>query len=147
MVKLICSQLNVLYNISWLVCMCFSRIRQGEVGLQLGFHQKYQYYISQCKEKQIDHTVAGDGVKSIQERAKLIENITKLLNDIMRVFMPAAKKPVLFISCPLCSTYLKNCVNVILYIAHYLVMIYSVLATWLCTTVTLVSCTLTGEVS
>ena len=81
------------------------RMRQGKVGLQLGFHQKY--YVSQCKKKQsiqLTITVAEDDVKCIQERAKLIENITKMLNDIMRVFMPAAKRPVLFIPCPLCST-------------------------------------------
>lgn len=84
--------------------LCY-RMRQGKVGLQLGFHQKY--YISQCKEKQsiqLTITVAGDDVKCIQERSKLIENITKMLNNIMKVFMPAAKRPVLFIPCPLCST-------------------------------------------
>ena len=98
----------------------------------------------------VDHTVAGDEVKCIQERAKLIEIITKLLNDIMRVFMPAVKRPVLFISCPLCSTFhitLKQllCEGYTIYCP--LSSDDSVLATWLCTTVTLLPCTLTGEVS
>lgn len=80
-------------------------MRHGKIGLQLGFHQKY--YISRCDEKQsiqLTITVAGDDIKCIHERSELIENVTKMLNSIMKVFMPAAKRPVLFIPCPLCST-------------------------------------------
>lgn len=60
--------------------------------------------------------------------------------------MPAAKTPVLFIPCPLCSTYPKKlCECYTIYCS--LPGDDSVLATWLCTTVTLLPCTLTGEVS
>ena len=80
-------------------------MRHGKVGLQLGAHQKY--YISRCKEKQsiqLTITLVGDDVKCIQERAELIDDVAKLLNEIMKVFMPAAKKPVLFVPCPFCPT-------------------------------------------
>ena len=80
-------------------------MRHGKVGLQLGAHQKY--YISRCKEKQsiqLTITLVGDDVKCIQERAELIDDVTRLLNDIMKLFMPAAKRPTLFVPCPLCST-------------------------------------------
>ena len=79
-------------------------MRHGKVGLQLGAHQKY--YINQCKEKQsiqLTITLVGVDVKCRQERAELIDGVAKLLNDIMNVFMPAAKRPALFIPCPLCS--------------------------------------------
>ena len=80
-------------------------MRHGKVGLQLGAHQKY--YISWCKEKQsiqLTITLVGDDVKCIQERAELIDDVAKLLNEIMKVFMPAAKTPVLFVPCPFCPT-------------------------------------------
>ena len=79
-------------------------MRHGKVGLQLGAHQKY--YISRCKEKQsiqLTITLVGGDVKCIQERAELIDDVAKLLNEIMKVFMPAAKRPALFVPCPLCS--------------------------------------------
>ena len=75
------------------------------MGLQLGSHQKY--YISHCEEKksiQLTITAVGDDVDSIQERRELISDVTKLLDDVMKVFMPAAKRPVLFVPCPLCPT-------------------------------------------
>ena len=78
-------------------------MRHGKVGLQLGFHQKY--YISRCQEKQsiqLTITVSGNDAKCVQERAELINDVTKLLTDIMKVFMPAAERPVLFVPCPLC---------------------------------------------
>ena len=80
-------------------------MRHGKVGLQLGAHQKY--YISRCKEKQsiqLTITLLRDDVKCIQERAELIDDVAKLLNEIMKVFMPAAKRPALFVPCPMCST-------------------------------------------
>ena len=81
------------------------RMRHGKVGLQLGAHQKY--YISRCKEKQsiqLTITLVGGDVKCIQERAELIDDVAKLLSDIMKVFMPAAKRPALFVPCPFCPT-------------------------------------------
>ena len=78
-------------------------MRHGKVGLQLGAHQKY--YISRCKEKQsiqLTITLVGVDVKCIQERAELIDDVAKLLNNIMNVFMPAAKQPAVFVPCPLC---------------------------------------------
>ena len=80
-------------------------MRHGKVGMQLGAHQKY--YISRCEEKQsiqLTITVAGNDWKCIQERSELIDDVYKLLDNIMKVFMPAAKKPALFIPCDLCST-------------------------------------------
>ena len=75
------------------------------VGLQLGPHQKY--YISRCKEKQsiqLTITVVGSDLANMQERKQLIDDVGNLLDDIMKVFMPAAKKPLLFVPCSLCST-------------------------------------------
>lgn len=79
-------------------------MRRGKVGLQLGRHQKY--YISRCEEKQsIQLTITVEGSEtSAQERRQLINDVTELLGDIMEVFMPAAKKPVLLVPCALCST-------------------------------------------
>ena len=79
-------------------------MRHGKVGLQLGAHQKY--YISRSEEKQsiqLTITVGGNDVKHVQERAELIDEVSKLLDDIMKVFMPAARKPVLFVPCALCN--------------------------------------------
>lgn len=75
------------------------------VGLQLGAHQKY--YISQCKERQsiqLTITVVGSDLDSMLERKKLIDDLSSFLDDIMKVFMPAAKRPILFVPCSLCST-------------------------------------------
>ena len=78
-------------------------MRHGKVGLQLGRHQKY--YISRCEEKdsiQLTITVVGDDMISVRERRELIDHVTQLLDDIMKVFMPEVKKPMLMIPCPLC---------------------------------------------
>ena len=75
-------------------------MRYAKVGLQLGRHQKY--YISQCEEKQsiqLTITVVGDHKK---ERRELIDDVTELLDNIMKVFMPEVKKPTLMVPCPLC---------------------------------------------
>ena len=75
------------------------------MGLQLGSHQKY--YISHCEETDsilLTITVVGGDVDSIREREELINDVTKLLDDVMKVFMPAAKRPILFVPCPLCPT-------------------------------------------
>ena len=75
-------------------------MRHGKVGLQLGRHQKY--YISRCEEKQsiqLTITVVGDDKR---ERKELIDDVTQLLDDIMKVFMPEVKKPTLMVPCPLC---------------------------------------------
>ena len=79
------------------------RLRQGKVGLQLGSHQKY--YISRCEEKhsiRLTITVVGDDVTSVQERKELIDDVTELLDDIMNVFLPAAKRPTPFVPCSYC---------------------------------------------
>lgn len=83
----------------------FCRMRHGKIGLQLGAHQKY--YISRCEEKQsiqLTITLMDKNAKCIQERVELIDDVAKLLKDIMYVFMPAAEKPVLLIPCPKCYT-------------------------------------------
>ena len=74
------------------------------MGSQLGADQKY--YISRCEEKQsiqLTITVVGDDKEHMEERKSLIDNVTKLLDDIMKVFMPATKeRPSLLIPCPFC---------------------------------------------
>ena len=83
----------------------YHRLRHGKVGLQLGSHQKY--YISHCEEKksiQLTITAVGDDVDSVEERRELIDDVTRLLDDVMKVFMPAAKRPIPFVPCPLCPT-------------------------------------------
>jgi len=82
-------------------------MRHGKVGLQLGADQVY--YISRCEEKKsIQLTITmpvRDNVNSGEERRELIDNIIRLLDDIMKVFMPAVKKrPVLLVPCPNCPT-------------------------------------------
>ena len=69
----------------------------------MGCHQKY--YISRCEEKQsirLTITVVGDDKTSVRERRELIDDVTHLLGDIMKVFMPEVKKPTLMVPCPLC---------------------------------------------
>ena len=76
------------------------RMRHGKVGIQLGCHQKY--YISRYEEKQsiqLTITVVGNNKR---ERRELIDDVTQLLDDIIKVFMPEIKKPTLMIPCPLC---------------------------------------------
>ena len=80
-------------------------MRRGKMGSQLGADQKY--YISRCEEKesiQLTITVVGDDEEHIEERRDLIKDITKILDDIMKVFMPATKeRPSLLIPCVFCS--------------------------------------------
>jgi len=80
-------------------------MRHGKVGLQLGADQKY--YISQCEKRKsikLNITVVGDDEKHFEERRDLISDVTKLLDDIMKVFMPATKeRPTLLIPCALCN--------------------------------------------
>ena len=83
--------------------LLYFRMRHGKVALKLGTHQKY--YISHCEEKhsiQLTITVAGNDVPSIQERRELIDDVNKMLNNVMKGFMPAAVQPVLFVPCPRC---------------------------------------------
>ena len=79
-------------------------MRRGKMGSQLGANQKY--YISRCEDNQsiqLTITVVGDDEEHIKERRDLINDIIKLLDDIMRVYMPATKeKPLLLIPCELC---------------------------------------------
>ena len=82
-------------------------MRHGKVGLQLGADQVY--YISRCEEKSsIQLTITmpvRDDAKSSEERKELIDDIARILDDIMKVFMPAVKKtPVLLVPCPKCPT-------------------------------------------
>ena len=71
---------------------------------QLGVDQKY--YISRCEEKQsIELTISlvGDDEEHVKERRNLIDDVTKFLDDIMKVFMSATKeRPSLLIPCPFC---------------------------------------------
>ena len=79
-------------------------MRYGKVGLQLGSHQKY--YISRSEEKQsiqLTITISKDDAKCMQERNALLNDVANMLDVIMKVFMPAAKKPTLFVSCVLCN--------------------------------------------
>ena len=80
-------------------------MRYGKVRLQLGGHQIY--YISQCEEYQsiqLTITVVGFDTKSAQERKELIDDISQLLDDIMKLFMPAIKeRPTILFRCPLCT--------------------------------------------
>ena len=82
------------------------RMRCGKMGSQLGADQKY--YISRCEEKksiQLTITVVGDDEEHIEERRDLINDITKILDDIMKVFMPATKgRPSLLIPCAFCPS-------------------------------------------
>ena len=74
-------------------------MRLSKAGLQLGRHQKY--CISHCKDKQsiqLTITVVGDDKK---ERRELIDDVTELLDNIMKVFMPEVKKPTLMVHCVL----------------------------------------------
>ena len=79
-------------------------MRHGKMGSQLGADQKY--YISRCEEKQsiqLTISVVGADEEHIEERRNLIDDVTKLLDDIMKMFMPATKKrPLLLIPCPFC---------------------------------------------
>ena len=79
-------------------------MRHGKIGSQLGADQKY--YISRCEEKQsiqLTITVVGNDEEHIEERRNLIDDVVKLLDDIMKVFMPATKeRPSLLIPCPFC---------------------------------------------
>ena len=94
-----------------LVTMVYSmvnyRMRHGKVGLQLGANQVY--YISRCVEKKsIKLTITmpvRDDVKSSEERRELIDDISTLLDNIIKLFMPAVKKrPILLVPCRNCPT-------------------------------------------
>ena len=79
-------------------------MRRGKMGSQLGADQKY--YISRCEEKQsiqLTITVVGVDEEHIEERRDLINDIIKLLEDIMNVFTPVAKeRPLVLIPCAFC---------------------------------------------
>ena len=81
-------------------------MRYGKVGLQLGTHQKY--YISKCEEKQsiqLTITVVGIDSKSSKERKELIDDITQMMDDIMKLFMPTvSERATILFQCPLCPT-------------------------------------------
>ena len=102
------NKINFYGNVNYLVLIILHgsiccRMRHGKIGLQLGRHQKY--YISRCQEKksiQLTITVSRNDAKCVKKRAELIVHVAKVLTDIMKVFMPAAKRPVLFVPCPLC---------------------------------------------
>ena len=84
----------------------YFRMRYGKIGLQLGANQKY--YISRCEEKhsiQLKITVVGYDLPSVQERKELIDNISQMLDNIMKLFMPAVhSRPAVLLPCPLCPT-------------------------------------------
>ena len=73
----------------------------------MGAHQVY--YISQCEEKgSIQLTITmpeTDDSTRAQERRELIDDITRLLDDILDELTPTAKKcPERFVPCPYCPT-------------------------------------------
>ena len=79
-------------------------MRHGKIGLQLGAHQKY--YISRSEDKQsiqLTITVSKNDAKCMQERSALVNDVTTMLDDVMKAFMPAARKPCLFVPCNLCN--------------------------------------------
>ena len=79
-------------------------MRHGKIGLQLGAHQKY--YISRSTEKQsiqLTITVSKNNAKCMQERSALINDVTEMLGNIMKLFMPTARKPTLFVKCTMCD--------------------------------------------
>ena len=79
-------------------------MRHGKIGLKLGAHQKY--YISRCEEKQsiqLTITMAGTDAKCVKERSEIINEVSEMLNRIMKVFMPAAKSPEILIPCSKCD--------------------------------------------
>ena len=95
-------------------------MRYGKVALELADNQIY--YISQCENYQsikLTITVVGydtksalEGVelindtKSAQERKELIDDVSQLLDDIMKLFMPAIKeRPTIRFHCPLCTIF------------------------------------------
>jgi len=99
-------------------------MRHGKVALKLGTYQKY--YVSHCEEKhsiQLTISVVGNDLPRIQERRELIEDVDKMLNDVMKVFMPAAVQPVLFVPCPLCPilhiTFTEVCAGGTLYCSTF----------------------------
>ena len=54
---------------------------------------------------QLTITVVGYDLPSIEERKELIDNITQMLDNIMKLFMPAVhSKPAVLLPCPLCPT-------------------------------------------
>ena len=94
-------------------------MRYGKVALELEDNQTY--YISQCENHQsikLTITVVGydtksalEGIelindtKSAQERKELIDDVSQLLDDIMKLFMPAIKeRPTVWFHCPLCTS-------------------------------------------
>ena len=81
-------------------------MRYGKIGLQLGSHQKY--YISKCEENhsiQLTITVDGNNSKSSKERKELIDDITKMMDGIMKLFMPTvSERATILFPCPLCPT-------------------------------------------
>ena len=95
-----------MYIVSDLSISLYCRMRHGKVGLQLGAHQKY--YISKCEEKQsiqLTITVVGNDSKSSKERKELIDDITQMIDDIMKLFMPTiSERAVILFPCPLCTT-------------------------------------------
>ncbi|XP_065898021.1 uncharacterized protein [Dysidea avara] len=95
--KCICRSVKKRSKLLWM--------RYGKVGLHLGAHQIY--YISHCEEKgsiQLTITMPDkDDLYSAQERRELINDITRLLDDILKEFLPAVKKrPIRFVPCPHC---------------------------------------------
>ena len=80
-------------------------MRHGKVGLRLGSSQKYyisRYEVEQVQGVQLTITAVGIDANSVQQRWSLIQFIDQQLNDIMKVFMSAEKKPLQYIPCPHC---------------------------------------------
>lgn len=82
-------------------------MRYGKMASQLGTHQIYyisRHVYDKKQSIQLTITVERDDQKHAIERRNLIRDIIKLLNDIMKVFMPATRETLsLLIPCQYCS--------------------------------------------
>jgi len=82
------------------------RMRHGKVGLRLGSHQKYyisRYDTEEMKGVKLTITADGYDTDSVQQRWELIQFIDEQLINILKMFMPAEKKPWQYIPCSHCA--------------------------------------------
>lgn len=82
---------------SYVARLYYFRLKHGKVTLQLGAHQSY--YVNLCEDKKSIQLIIMSTVEdtSGQEMIELISDTSDLLDNIMKVYTPAAKRPI-----PLC---------------------------------------------
>ena len=81
------------------------RMRHSKVGLRLGSQQRYyisRYDTEEVKGVKLTITAVGNDADSVQQRWELIQFIDEQLINILKMFMPAEKKPLQYIPCPHC---------------------------------------------